>query len=76
MKLLLIFSSWSSVFGSYSKVAKKASSFPPLNLCYIGAIAEKAGWDVEIIDAELEELNITIDSWIYVNFKVNSIRII
>ena len=41
----------------FKGVAKKASSFPPLGLCYIAAIAEKSGWDVEIIDAEVEGLS-------------------
>src|SRR4030042_2034395 len=58
MKLLLIFSSWCSTFGALKKVAKKASSFPPLNLCYVASIAEKSGWEVKLIDAELERLKV------------------
>ncbi|MEI6493140.1 MAG: hypothetical protein WCO94_11375, partial [Verrucomicrobiota bacterium] len=57
MKLSLIFPSWCDEFGTYSKVAKKASSFPPLNLCIVGALAEQAGWQVQLIDAELEQLS-------------------
>jgi len=57
MKLLLIFPAWCSTFGVLKKVAKKVSSFPPLNLCYVASIAEKSGWEVQVIDAELEELN-------------------
>lgn len=56
MKLLLIFPAWCSVFGSFKKVAKKSSSFPPLSLCYIASIAENQGWQVKILDAELQEL--------------------
>jgi len=57
MKLQLIFQPWCSTFGIFKRVARKASSFPPLGLCYIAAIAEKCGWDVQIIDAEVEGLS-------------------
>ncbi|MDP8213507.1 MAG: radical SAM protein [Candidatus Zapsychrus exili] len=57
MRLSLVFPSWCSTFGVLKNIAKKASSFPPLSLCYIGAIAEQAGWEVQIIDAEVEELD-------------------
>ena len=57
MKLQLIFQPWCETFGVFKGVAKKASSFPPLGLCYIAAIAEKSGWEVQIIDAELEGLS-------------------
>jgi len=50
-KLLLIFPAWCSTFGVFKKVARKSSSFPPLNLCYVASIAEKSHWEVEIIDA-------------------------
>ncbi len=56
MKLLLIFPAWCATFGTLKEVAKKVSSFPPLNLCYIASMAQKAGWEVKIIDAELEGL--------------------
>lgn len=57
MKLQLIFQPWCETFGVFKGVAKKASSFPPLGLCYIAAIAEESGWEVRIIDAELEGLS-------------------
>lgn len=56
MKVLLIFPNWTMVFGAFSSVAKRASTFPPLNLALLGAVAEKCGHEVEIIDAELENL--------------------
>ncbi|KPK42864.1 MAG: hypothetical protein AMJ78_00950 [Omnitrophica WOR_2 bacterium SM23_29] len=56
MKILLIFPNWTMVFGAFSSVAKRASSFPPLNLALLGAVAEKSGHTVQIIDAELENL--------------------
>ncbi len=57
MKILFIFPNWTSVFGNFSRIAKKASSFPPLNLSLLAAIAEKDGHAVQIIDAELESLS-------------------
>jgi len=58
MKLILIFPSWCSTFGVLKKVAKKASSFPPLGFCYIASLAQEASWDVEIIDDEVQGLGI------------------
>ncbi|MFH1360935.1 MAG: radical SAM protein [Candidatus Omnitrophota bacterium] len=58
MKLLLIFPNWCTSFGVFKNIAKKASSFPPLGLCYIAAIAEKCGWEVKIIDGEIDSLSI------------------
>ncbi len=57
MKLQLIFSPWCATFGVFKGVARKASSFPPLGLGYIAAIAEQCGWEVGIIDAEVEGLS-------------------
>lgn len=57
MKLSLLFPSWYQAFGSFSQAAKKVSTFPPLNLCIVAAIAEKAGWEVQIIDAHIEQLD-------------------
>lgn len=57
MRLLLIFSSWTYVFGDMKKVAKGASTFPPLNLLYLAAIAEKHGHTAQVIDGEAEQLS-------------------
>ena len=57
MKILFIFPNWTKVFGTFSSVAKRASSFPPLNLALLAAIAETSGYEVRIIDAELESLS-------------------
>lgn len=56
MKLSLVFPSWCGSFGIYSRVAHKASSFPPLNLAIIAALARQSGWECQIIDAEVEQL--------------------
>lgn len=56
MRLSLIFPSWTYVFGDMKKVAMGASTFPPLNLAYLAAIAEKHGHTVQLIDGEVERL--------------------
>jgi len=63
MRLSLIFPSWTYVFGGMAKVARGASTFPPLNLAYIAAIAENHGHIVQLIDGEAEQLTVseTID---------------
>ncbi len=57
MKLLLVFPSWAEEFGDFKHAARKVSTFPPLNLCILGAIAKRVGWQVELIDAHIERLN-------------------
>ncbi|MBI5641248.1 MAG: B12-binding domain-containing radical SAM protein [Nitrospirae bacterium] len=57
MKLSLVFPSWFGEFGSFSHAAKKVSTFPPLNLCIVAAIAEQEGWEVQLIDAHIEQLD-------------------
>lgn len=57
MRILFIFPNWTSVFGGFSQLAKKASTFPPLNLALLAAIAESNKHEVRIIDAELECLS-------------------
>jgi len=56
MKISFLFPRWTEVFGTYSKLAKKTSGFPPLNMAILAAIAEKAGHEVQIIDGEIEDL--------------------
>lgn len=58
MKLSLVFPAWCHALGEFRKIAKSASTFPPLNLALVGAIAEKAGWDVQLIDGEAENLSL------------------
>ncbi len=56
MKLSLIFPSWHNEFGTFKHAAKKVSTFPPLNLCIIATMAEQLGWEVQVIDAHIEQL--------------------
>lgn len=57
MKISFIFPRWTEVFGTFSRIAQKASAFPPLNLCYLAAIAEQLGHTVQIVDGEVENLD-------------------
>ena len=57
MKISLVFPAWCGSFGIYSRVAHKASSFPPLNLATVAALAQRAGWEAQIVDAEVERLD-------------------
>ncbi len=57
MRLSLIFPSWYSAFGTFKHAAKKVSTFPPLNLCIVAALAEQCGWEVQVIDAHIEQLD-------------------
>jgi len=58
MRIALLFPSWTGEYGIFSHFAKKASVWPPLNLAYLAAIAEKDGHEVRIIDAEAENLSL------------------
>ncbi|HOW35785.1 MAG TPA: radical SAM protein [Candidatus Omnitrophota bacterium] len=58
MKISLIFPCWTHVFESLSEVANSASTFPPLNLAYLAAIAEENGHTVQLIDGEAEHLTV------------------
>lgn len=57
MKIMLLFPSWTGEYGIFSHFAKKASTWPPLNLAYLAAIAEKKGHEVRIIDGEAENIS-------------------
>ena len=56
MRILFLFPGWTDVFGQFSKLAKKTSGFPPLNMSILAAIAEEAGHEAQIIDGEIEQL--------------------
>lgn len=58
MKISLLYPLWTEEYGEISYFAKKAGKWPPLNLAYLAAIAEKNGHEVNIIDGEAEGLSI------------------
>jgi len=58
LKIAFIMPHWTTVFGEFSQVAQKASSFPPLNLAMLAAVVEQAGHRAMIIDAEIEGIDV------------------
>lgn len=56
VRILLLYPKWTSDYGVFSHFAKKAGVYPPLNLAYLAALAEKQGHEVRIIDGEVEEM--------------------
>src|SRR3989338_2908929 len=63
MKIMVIFPTWTGEYGLFSYFARKASTWPPLNLAYVAAAAEEKGHEVRIIAGEAERLTFkdTID---------------
>ena len=57
MKIALVFPQWMKSCGIEGLFAKRSSSVMPLNLAYIAALAEQAGHQVMILDAEAENLS-------------------
>ena len=53
MKILFVHPPWAEVYGSYREASKIGNAFPPLGLCYLSAVAESAGHEARIIDAEM-----------------------
>lgn len=58
MKISLLYPKWTTDYGLVSHFAKKASVWPPLNLAYLAAVAEKDGHEVNIIDGEVEKMSL------------------
>lgn len=56
MKVLLLYPSWTGAYGLFGHFARRNSTWPPLNLALLAAIAERAGHDVTIIDGESEQI--------------------
>lgn len=54
MRILLIFPKWTGK-GLIGGLTRKASTWQPLNLAMIGAVAQKAGHFVKILDCEAED---------------------
>lgn len=54
--LLLLQPPWGDLYGNFRKAARKAILYPPLGLCYIGSAAKQRGYNVRLVDAEIEPL--------------------
>ena len=58
MRVILLFPKWTFHQGIVGYFAKKGSTFTPLNLAWLAAIAERDGHEVGIIDGEAEDLSL------------------
>lgn len=56
MKVLLLFPTWTGAYGLFSHFARRNSTWPPLNLALLAAIAEQEGHEVTILDGEAERM--------------------
>lgn len=54
MKVLFVYLSWTGEYGIISHFARRAGVYPPLNLALLAAIAEQAGHEAVMIDAEAD----------------------
>jgi radical SAM superfamily enzyme YgiQ (UPF0313 family) len=57
MNVCLIYPCWTGQYGKISHFANKASSYPPLNLAILAAVAEQHGHSCQIIDAQIEGIS-------------------
>lgn len=53
MRVVLAWCRWTSEYSLFGHLAKRGSTWPPLNLSLLGAVAEQAGHEVIILDAEV-----------------------
>jgi anaerobic magnesium-protoporphyrin IX monomethyl ester cyclase len=56
MKVLLLYPTWTGAYGLFGHFARRNSTWPPLNLALLAAIAEQHGHDVTILDGEAERI--------------------
>lgn len=56
MKIMLLFPKWTPETGISSYFSKKVSTWTPLNIATLAAIAEKGGHEVRIIDGQAENI--------------------
>lgn len=59
MKVLLLYPSWTGAYGLFGHFARRNSTWPPLNLALLAAIAEQYGHEVTILDGEAEQLSLS-----------------
>lgn len=59
MKVMLLFPKWTTGYGIFAYFAKRISIWPPLNLAYLAAVAEKEGHEVRIIDGQAENMSLS-----------------
>lgn len=57
MRALLIAPHWLYVYEQYASLSKAINFHPPLGLCALSAVAERAGHDTRVLDAEGQALS-------------------
>jgi anaerobic magnesium-protoporphyrin IX monomethyl ester cyclase len=58
MKVLLLYPTWTGAYGLFGHFARRNSTWPPLNLALLGAIAERHDHTVRIMDGEAERMSL------------------
>lgn len=58
MKVTLLYPRWTGSYGLMAAFARRNSTWPPLNLALLAAIAEQDGHDVTMVDGEAEALSV------------------
>ena len=58
MKVLLLYPTWTGAYGLFGHFARRNSTWPPLNLALLAAIAERHGHEVTILDGEAEQISL------------------
>src|ERR1041385_3847767 len=57
MKVVFGYASWTGEYGLFGHLAKRGSTWPPLNLALLGAVCEQAGHETVILDGEVNGWN-------------------
>lgn len=60
MRVLLLYPSWTGAYGLFGHFARRNSTWPPLNLALLAAIAERHGHEVTILDGEAEQIPLDV----------------
>jgi len=58
MKICLLYPKWTGGYGKFSHFADKSSSWPPLHLAILAAIAEQKGHEIKLIDGQIENMSL------------------
>jgi radical SAM superfamily enzyme YgiQ (UPF0313 family) len=54
MKILLVYPSYTEIYGKYKPAAKIGVLYPPLGLLYLASVLENGGHDVKIVNMEAD----------------------
>ena len=57
MRIAFLYPRWTGEYGLFRHFARRNSTWPPMNLALLGAMAEKYGHEVVIVDGQAEDLD-------------------